>query len=213
MRYYIYLDKCFLRSLFAIVDDSNFNIEVVEYSIRKSNTVNNQLSVDPHKENILDEDKSSVNSSIDEKTKKSHEQRKRDEKINKCGIDARYGTGNSSTIETERRYINIEDITDMKNGKFYHELIRKLETDNYKNQKRIIWEEGYITLYNKEESTKSLDDFFILNEKYIWYNTDILQSDIKLLTQTNCKIKVVGFVMNCLEKEEKVIKAIAMFIE
>ena len=52
MRYYLYLDRCFLRNLFSVVGNSNFNIEVVEYSVRKSNTQNNQLSIDPCIENF-----------------------------------------------------------------------------------------------------------------------------------------------------------------
>ena len=47
MRYYIYLDKPFLRTLFAILDESSFNIDVVEYAVRKSYTNNNELSLAP----------------------------------------------------------------------------------------------------------------------------------------------------------------------
>ena len=53
----------------------------------------------------------------------------------------------------------------------------------------------------------------MLNGKYIWYNDELLTGDIELLAQMSCKIKVLGYKMNCLEQDEEIIKAIAMFIE
>ena len=51
MRYYIYLDRMFIRTLFAVLDDFDFDIDVVEYAVRKSYTNNNEISVDPSFEN------------------------------------------------------------------------------------------------------------------------------------------------------------------
>ncbi len=211
MRYYIYLDKCFLRNLFSTLTTSNFDIEVVEYSVRKCSTVNNQLSVDPNVESIceVEKDKSSVN-------KKNIQKRYKDEKLSKQGLHAQYGYGNTSTIETQRRYINIEDITQMKNNTFYHNLIEKLNNQNSRNDKRIIIEDGFIELYKREDmfkEDKTNDSFFMINDKYIWYDKNILQGDIDLMAQMACKIKVIGYTVSCLEKEQKVVKAIAIFIE
>lgn len=212
MRYYIYLDKCFLRNLFSVLSSGNFDIEVVEYSVRKSSTVNNQLTVDPHKENICEFEKDkNINDD-----KKNTQKRFKNESLSKEGLNAQYGYGNTSTIETQRRYINIEDITDMKNNTFYHNLIEKLNQENLKSDKRIIIEEGFIKLYDRNQIIKldeATNSFFIINDKYIWYDKNILQGDIELLAQMSCRIKVIGYTMSCLENKNKIIKAIAMYIE
>ena len=140
----------------------------------------------------------------------------KDEKLSKQGLHAQYGYGNTSTIETQRRYINIEDITQMKNNTFYHNLIEKLNNQNSRNDKRIIIEDGFIELYKREDmfkEDKTNDSFFMINDKYIWYDKNILQGDIDLMAQMACKIKVIGYTVSCLEKEQKVVKAIAIFIE
>ena len=51
MRYYIYLDRVFIRTLFAVLDDFDFDIDIVEYAVRKSYTNNNEISVDPSVDN------------------------------------------------------------------------------------------------------------------------------------------------------------------
>ena len=114
MRYYIYLDKDFLRTLFAILDDSNFNIDVVEYAVRKSYTNNNEISLDPSLENGC----SYENFNKVEKDKKDS----RDNNYNNKRLRIEYDKGISYNIQTERKYINISDITDMKNINFYHKL-------------------------------------------------------------------------------------------
>ena len=212
MRYYIYLDKCFLRNLFSVFSGGNFDIEVVEYSVRKSSTVNNQLTVDPRKESISEFEK---DKNINE-DKKNTQKRYKKEHLTKEGIGAQYGYGNTSTIETQRRYINIEDITDMKNNTFYHNLIEKLNQDNLRRDARIVIEEGFINLYDRNNSFKvnnDINSFFIFNDKYIWFDKNILQGDIELLAQMSCRIKVIGYLISCLESKNKIIKAIAMYIE
>ena len=54
MRYYIYLDKVFLRTLFGALDKFDFKIDVMEYSIRKSYTKNNEVRLEPCIESIKD---------------------------------------------------------------------------------------------------------------------------------------------------------------
>lgn len=216
MRYYIYLDKCFIRSLFSIIENANFNIEVVEYSVRKSLTTNNQISISPSNEKICNIDKDS--------TLQNKEQvHFRNENICKNCVSTQAGYGDSSTIETQRRYINIDDITDMKNNNFYHNLIERLNSENFRNGSRIKVDEGFIRLYDRydiddkvkltNEDTNQKGNFFMLNGKYIWYDNKLLKGDIELLAQMSCKIKVVGYKINCLDQSEEIIKAIAMFIE
>lgn len=211
MRYYIYLDKCLLRSLFSVLSDSNFDIEVVEYSVRKSSTVNNQVEVDPYTEDLCESENGKT------KEVKSIQRRFRKSNFKKHGVRGNVGHSNSSTVETQRRYINIEDITDMKNNTFYHNLVEKLNKTS-RNEERIAIEIGYIEPYIREDifnnnSKKGNNGFFLINNKYVWYDKDMLQGDIELLAQMSCKIKVVGYTMSCLEKEERIIKAIAIFIE
>lgn len=216
MRYYIYLDKCFIRSLFSIVENVDFDIEVVEYSVRKSSTTNNQFSIAPSNEKICNTGEDSTPLS-----KEDVQVHLRDESMCKNCISAQAGYGDSSTIETQRRYINIDDITDMKNNNFYHHLIEKLNTENFRDDSRIKVDEGFIRLYDRYDISEKLDEadikkkgsFFMLNGKYIWYNDELLTGDIELLAQMSCKIKVLGYKMNCLEQDEEIIKAIAMFIE
>lgn len=211
MRYYIYLDKCFIRNLFSIVENLDFNIEVVEYSVRKSSTINNQVSVNPTNEKICSNGKDFA-----PKEKEDVQMRLRDEDMSKKCMSTQAGYADSSTIETQKRYINIDDITDMKNDNFYHQLVEKLNNKELRNNSRIEIEEGLIKLYDRYDINREMKksgSFFMLNKKYIWYEEELLKSDIELLAQIGCKIKVIGYKMNCLEKEEHIIKAIAMFIE
>ena len=54
MRYYIYLDRELLKTLFSIIGGSDFNIDVFEFSVRNSYTINNNLSLDPSIERSKD---------------------------------------------------------------------------------------------------------------------------------------------------------------
>lgn len=215
MRYYIYLDKCFVRSLFSVLNESDFNIEVVEYSVRKSSTTNNQVSIDPYLEKLCNNDKvKNIEGS------KNRQKRYGSSNAEKNGINGNLGYANSSTVETVRRYINIDDITDMKNNSFYHNLVEKLNKENNRSSnddERIAIESGFIELYDLDDkllnSESKIDGFFKINTKNVWYKKELLQGDIKLLAQMSCRIKVIGYTMSCLEKEDRIIKAIAVFIE
>ena len=104
----------------------------------------------------------------------------------------------------------------MKNNTFYHNLIEKLNQENLNSDTRIIIEEGFIELYDRNKIIKleeSTNSFFLINGKYIWYDKKILQGEIELLAQMSCRIKVIGYTMSCLENKNKIIKAIAIYIE
>ena len=51
MRYYIYLDKPFLRTILGSIGELDFDIDVIEYSVIKSYSNNNKIAVDPCIEN------------------------------------------------------------------------------------------------------------------------------------------------------------------
>ncbi len=201
------MDKCFIRNIFSVLEGGNFDIEVVEFSIRKSTTFNNQVSFSPYNEEFNENgNEMSLNNECNERCK--------DSSFKKNGIRSELGSGNSSTVETQRRYINIEDITEMKNNSFYHNLIKKL--DKYlQNNEKIVIEEGFIEKNNNRE-LKIEDknyDFFEINDKYVWYNKNLLDDNIDLLINMMCKIRVIGYRMNCIDSKKNVIKAIAIFLE
>lgn len=212
MRYYMYLDKPFLRTLFAVLGESSFNIDVVEYAVRKSYTDNNNMAVEPCMENGNAFECFKDCEDENEKTKNN--------KFNNDKIRIGYDKGSSYNIQTEKKYINITDITDMKNIEFYHKLIKNVEEINTdRKDNRIYQEEGYIATYDSENSRKEIKDigqndgFFRVNNICVWYDKTKLQGDIHLLSNMSCKIKVVGYLINCLENDQKILKALAIYIE
>lgn len=212
MRYYIYLDREFLRILFSVTGDDNFNIEVLEYSLRKSITTNNELSVEPSLENINDSENSCRN-----ETEKSNLKQLKESEFNKERVEVSYDKSKSCNVQTEIKYINIEDVTDIKNTGFYHKLLEDLRKSSKDNNSRIIEEVGYIKIENglsRIEVKEDNDDFFMINESFVWIDNTKLQGNLKLLSLMGCEIKVIGYMMNCKNsKNGKILKAIAIFIE
>ena len=172
----------------------------------------NELSLDP----TLENGKSCEVSKDNEKDKK----RTRNNNFNNERLRVGFDKGISYNIQTERKYINISDITDMKNIGFYHKLIVNIENINTdRDDNRLHTEYGYITIYeteNKREEENqfsSKEGFFRIGNTCIWYDKEKIQTDINLLSRMSCKIKVVGYLVNCLENNNKILKALAMYIE
>ena len=210
MRYYIYLDKEFLKTLFAIFKESDFNIDVFEFTVRNSYTLNNNISVDP----TLERGNESEDHSRKEWDEKfSSSARDSNSKRNRVGIS--YDNGNSYNYQTERKYLNITDITDIKNMAFYHDLFEKIKSDTSRDAtKRIYIEKGFIKINNKRNIDLNINKFFMINNSFVWYDNSKLDGDIDLLSQMSCELNVVGYKMNCAEDENnKILKAIAMYIE
>lgn len=210
MRYYIYLDRDFLKNLFSVVDESNFNIEVVEYSLRKSITSNNGVSVEP-----CYEDASQLENYNKCDFNKTNTEYIKDEKFNKQRIGLAYDKSKICNIETQIKYINIEDISDIKNTNFYHKLCENIIKNKSFENSRIVVEKGYIKVCNNESKLfdKIKGEFFMLNDTFIWIEKEKLQGDLLMLSQMECEINVVGYLMNCKNKKNKILKAIAIFIE
>ena len=212
MRYYLYLDKDFLRSLFSIFDSANFNIDVFEFSVRNSYTINNNLSVDPSVEKSKDmEDYSKKD------WKENYSSSARDSNASRKRVGVSLDNGNSYNYQTEKKYLNINDITDMKNMAFYHDLLEKIKSNNFNREdSRIIIEEGFIKTNNNRSLESDTDNFFMINDSFIWYDKTKLQGEINLLKEMKCKIEVVGYKMNCKDDEtikNHILKAIAIYIE
>lgn len=204
------MDKELLQILFSAIENTNFDIEVVEYSVRKNYGTSNELSIAPGLERMSDVE-NEMDKDITEKERKR----------NKCGnackerIGVSYEHNNSYNIQTEKRYINIEDIANMKNNAFYHRLIKMMDKEVENENSRIVLETGIICAYNNSSIENKKDGFFILNNNYIWFDKNKLSGDINLLCGMNCKMNVIGYMINC-EKQEgvkNVLKAIAIFIE
>lgn len=212
MRYYIYLDREFLRILFSVLGEDNFNIEVLEYSLRKSVTTNNELSLEPSLENINDCENSCKNES-----EKSDLKYLKNGEFNKEKLEVSYDKSKSCNVQTEIKYINIEDVSDIKNTSFYHKLLEDLRKNINDNTSRIVEEVGYIKIensLNRIEVKENNDDFFMINESFVWIDNTKLQGNLKLLSLMGCEIKVIGYMMNCKNSNNgKILKAIAIFIE
>lgn len=211
MRFYIYLDREFLKNLFSVIDDNEFNIEVMEYSLRKSITSNNALSVEP----CIESGNEIENSNRKEK-EKSNSIFCKDENFNRERLEVSYDKSKICNVETQIKYINIDDVSDIKNTNFYHKLCENIRSMTEDTGSRIIEETGYIKIYRGENRFEIGDkqEFFMLNNSFVWIDKTKLQGDLKLLSQMGCKVKVIGYLMNCKNTENsKILKAIAIFIE
>lgn len=209
MRYYIYLDKELLRTLYSILDEDGFNIDVFEFSVRNSYTVNNNFSLDPSIEKSNDcEDFSKKD------WKENYSSTARDNRGERKRVNVSYDNGNSYNYQTERKYLNITDITDMKNIAFYHDLFEKIRNCmNRDSNSRIFMEEGFIKINNDRNLENNMDNFFMINNSFIWYDKEKLKGDIKIFQEMSCKVNIVGYKMNCMESERNILKAIAIYIQ
>ena len=181
MRLYIYLNKDIIKSIAAIMSDISFNIDIFEYSEKKGYTTNNNLIIRPELENG----------------------NKRCEDKNECycrnRLDLSKENGNLCNYQVEKKYINIEDISNKKNNSFYYNILEKIPLDN-----RIKEIRGKIT--NLEETGFNIEANRFLMEDSI-YNT------VKELYENICDIVVIGYKINCLNEEHDVFKIIAVYIE
>lgn len=208
MRLYLYIDKELLRILFSIVDDSSFNIEVMEYSVRKSNSTTNGINVSPCFEDFSE----CENESFDDTKQKT---KCKESNFSKDKVGAGYDYSNTYNIQTEKRYINIEDITNMKNTNFYHKLIEKVRNKILENNKSRLCEEiGFASIYDFYRGENKDNKFILINDSLVWLNANNLYGDIELITRMNCKMHIIGYRVDCIEgKGKKIIKAIAIYIE
>ena len=209
MRYYIYLDKSVLRTLFSVINDTNFDIEVVEYSVKKSYSKSNGISIKPGIEKMCSADN---DMSIKKEGEDENIGRRRNSDVNRQSVGVGYDHNNSCNIQTERKYINIEDITDMKNKGFYHKLIENIANNTTRENKRICKEAGYIQTYNGRIENEN-NGLFKINNTFVWYDKQKLEGDMDLYGSFYCKINVIGYKVNCMESDQNIVRAIAMYIE
>ena len=193
MRYYIYIDKDLIKNLIATYGNFNFNIDVVEYSVQKNCGNINNIRVEPRKENMCDADKGNV-------------------KRNSTGFGV--DSGMTYNVITEEKYINISDISEIKNIEFYHNLIeslRKLKNATRENSK-VVEEEGKIEKIFENRSYE--DNIFNINNSYVWYDKEKSLIDMNLFSNVCGEVKVLGYNINeDAKRSNKMLKAIAIYVE
>lgn len=195
MRYYVYIDRDLIKNLAATYGKLNFNIDFVEFSIQKNCGNINNIRFDPRCEVACD-------------SQKNRQSKRRSKSV---GIDA----GTSCNIITEKKYINISDISDIKNLNFYHKLIEKINNtpiSNVREKNKIVSVEGKILRLRTPESTN--EKMFFINNSYVWYNDNMCSASIDFLSNMCEKIKVIGYNINDQSKRGyNILKAIAIYIE
>lgn len=162
-------------------------------------------------------DHENINEGIgkDKKDERNVESKRR-RNANRLGISL----DNSNTYQssTTRRYINIEDVSQIKNDAFYHKLLNKL-VDEMKEM-NICYECGNVVpyrltsrYYNRDGNVDDNNEFFKVNDSYIWVDKTKLETDISLLSSIADKMHVIGYNVN--ENQRlgyKIAKAIAIYI-
>lgn len=215
MRYYIYLDKDFLRTLFSTRDSSGLDIDVFEFSITNSYTANNNVSLNPGMENMNDGESYCRNDSVEDMSSSY-----KTCGANKKRVDVSYANSNSYNTQTQRRYLNIDDVVSIKNINFYHKLLENIRDELQRGQDtRLVYTNGFMQPLNKDIIKKytfddGISDFFLINDIFVWYDKTKLQGNISLMYEMGCRVNVVGYMMNCKDYEKKtILKAISIYIE
>ena len=212
MRYYLYLDKEFLKSLFASISEFDFDIEIMEFSIQKGETITKDINIAPNVNKISGKANWQRNDKdIDDKNEYRNQVT--------GGVTLFAGEKNTYNTVVERRYINIEDVSGIKNLAFYNKLVKKLE-EMCSKEDCLCTENGKICPCKLKNLYTDIDDsqypknnqFFFINNKYIWLDNNNLVTDLFFLSTITSNVKVIGFKINKLDNID-IIKAIAIFIE
>jgi hypothetical protein len=218
MRYYLYLDKNFLKTLFGGLENEDFEIDFVEYMVKKSYNTNKGITIDPLAEQGSKIEKKTL---IEEKKEKENLfEECKNEKFEKSKIGFCYNDQNGCIVQVEKKYVNVDDITTIKNNNFYHNLINKITKKNDRNIKNKVVEEiGYINIYNENnresKTNQEESEFFFINNSYVWFDNKLLETKVSTLSKMCCKVKVIGYKMNeeDRENEKNILKAIAIYID
>lgn len=184
MRYYLYRDIELVKEIYSQFSNLNLDLDVIERIDAKSCSQEEGIFAEPE-------------STLGEKHNAS------------VKMGAR--TSNSSNVTTISEYANMDDVKDIRNKSFYHNLIENLSSKKVMC-KGVDIECGKINCMRKEQ--EGIDKFVEVNGTYIWYESDKLSNDIYVLSTITDKIEVVGCIIK--QKDDfspKVIKAIAMYID
>ncbi len=228
MRFYMYIDRDFLKNLVSVAGNIDFNIQFIEFSVEDNCINKDEMSLRPFIEQVGDkakeirgrERRQKVKDGDEEKDKHDDDDREkttRDGIANKHGVGVSYETSKTTSFSREKKYINIEDISDMKNINFYHNLIESIRNTTRDSENNICEEYGYLDSLGYLRNENEFGDdckIFKVNNTYIWYDKSKLVSDINFLSNISSKINVVGYTINKDERSgNKIAKAIAIYIE
>lgn len=214
----MYLDREFLRNLVSVEGSLDFNIQVIEYRIQENCSNTNNNSIDPSIENCEANFFENSNKKLEDNHSLSRPQKSNKDCRKRVCLNSSFSTTQSKTVE--QKYINIEDITDMKNINFYHNLVEKIRDNSGSRSSHICEETGYLQcledriILPKGNEYGDKCCFFKLNDNYVWYEKQKLCADIKFLSNISCKVNLVGYDINFDENTgKKISKAIAIFLE
>ena len=211
MRYYFYIDKQFIKTIFASDGISNFDIDIITYSFQEGETIfkSNNFSprVDYSEDEFKEKEKITEKDNNIKKKKKGDVRQRNDNSFE-------FSSGNSNTYNKtiEKRYINIEEVSDIKNMAFFDKMIKSIEGKcNSKN--KLYLETGIIYPCTGILFCKSSEDniFFCINGKFFWGDKKLLNCDINILNQIYANVTVCGFCLNP-NSYNKMIKVIAIYI-
>lgn len=181
MRMYIYINKDLIKCIAPKVENVSFDIDFFEYSEKRGYTANNNTNIRPEFE----------------KSCRKDDKGECREKKNKVGISEDFGV--LCNVEVVKRYINIEDVSSIKNNNFYYCIAEKIKEDN-----RIKTISGRIYNLNKTS-------FYIDKNKFI-INEEAYNSLVEMF-ENQCEIKCLGYKINCLNASNDIFKTIAIYIE
>ena len=208
MRYYIYIDKNFIKNIFASDEINNFGIEIITYSVQEGETIQKSNNLSPRVDFSEDEfnEKEKILENDNKKKKRKGDIRKR----NDNSLEISTSNANTYNKVIEKKYINIEEVSDIKNINFFHKMIMNIE-DKCIKDKRLIHETGNIIFYKLVNNENNDNIFLYINNKYYWIDKNLLNCDINMLIGLKSNISVCGYILNT-NTYKKVIKVIAMYM-
>ena len=181
MRLYIYLNKEVIKCIAASMKNISFDIDFFEYSEKRGYTTNGNTWIRPEIENEI--------TRRDDKKDCSNE--------TKICVSKEHGM--LCNLEYEKRYINIEDVSSIKNNCFYYNILGSIPLDD-----RVKKTTGIISKLTEK-------NFFLGKNKYL-INKDIY-IDLYDIYENICEITVIGYKMNCQSSDIDIFKVISIYIE
>ena len=181
MRLYIYLNKEVIKCIAASMKNISFDIDFFEYSEKRGYTTNGNTWIRPEIENEI--------------------RRREDQKdcSNETKICVSKEHGILCNLEYQKRYINIEDVSSIKNNCFYYNILESIPLDD-----RVKKTTGIISKFTEK-------NFFIGKNKYL-IDKDIYM-DLYDIYENICEITVIGYKMNCQSSDIDIFKVISIYIE
>lgn len=169
------MNKEYLRLIAPKVLNLSLDIDYFEYSERRSCTLNDNIGVKP-------------------------EIRFSEEKKSNGRLEIVKDNSEISNVEITKRYINIEDITHIKNNYLYFKIIESIKEDD-----NIVITSGIIEKIN-EDST------FVINNYLVIYTKEC-ENVIREVYKFKSEIKCYVFKLNCPQNSLLVSKLLSIFIE